>query len=326
MYIYIYMTTQHSRNYTLFPINNKYLGVWKLYKKALSVFWTVEEIDLTKDKNDWEKLNENEQYFIKNILAFFAGSDGIVNENIQERFINEIDDQEVKCFYGFQEAMENIHSETYSLLIDTYITDEVEKTKLFNGIETIPCVKKKAEWAIKWIEDKESNFNTRLVAFACVEGIFFSGSFCAIFWLKKRGLMPGLTFSNELISRDEGLHTEFAIELYHTRENKLDSETFYKIIKNAVEIEKEFITESLPCNLIGMNSTLMKEYIEFVADRLSVQFGYDKIYNVENPFDFMDLISMRTKTNFFEKRVGEYGKAGVSIEDNEMELDLDADF
>ena len=315
-----------SKNYTLFPINRKYLGVWNLYKKALSVFWTVEEIDLTKDKNDWEKLNENEQYFIKNILAFFAGSDGIVNENIQERFINEIDDQEVKCFYGFQEAMENIHSETYSLLIDTYITDDTEKTKLFNGIETIPCVKKKAEWAIKWIEDKESNFNTRLVAFACVEGIFFSGSFCAIFWLKKRGLMPGLTFSNELISRDEGLHTEFAVELYHTRENKLDSETFYSIIKNAVEIEKEFITESLPCNLIGMNSTLMKEYIEFVADRLSVQFGYDKIYNVENPFDFMDLISMRTKTNFFEKRVGEYGKAGVSIENNEMELDLDADF
>ena len=315
-----------SKNYTLFPINNKYLNVWNLYKKALSVFWTVEEIDLTKDKNDWEKLSENEQYFIKNILAFFAGSDGIVNENIQERFINEIDDQEVKCFYGFQEAMENIHSETYSLLIDTYITDETEKTKLFNGIETIPCVKKKAEWAIKWIEDKESNFNTRLVAFACVEGIFFSGSFCAIFWLKKRGLMPGLTFSNELISRDEGLHTEFAVELYHTRENKLDSETFYKIVKHAVEIEKEFITESLPCNLIGMNATLMKQYIEFVADRLTVQFGYNKIYNVENPFDFMDLISMRTKTNFFEKRVGEYGKAGVSVEDNEMELDLEADF
>ena len=280
---------------------------------------------MTKDKNDWENLNENEQYFVKNILAFLRGSDGIVNENIQNRFINEIDDQEVKCFYGFQEAMENIHSETYSLLIDTYITDENEKTKLFNGIETIPCVKK-AEWAIKWIEDKESNFNTRLVAFACVEGIFFSGSFCAIFWLKKRGLMPGLTFSNELISRDEGLHTDFAVELYHTRENKLESETFYKIVKNAVEIEKEFITESLPCNLIGMNATLMKQYIEFVADRLSVQFGYNKIYNVENPFDFMDLISMRTKTNFFEKRVGEYGKAGVSVEDNEMELDLDADF
>ena len=315
-----------NKNYTLFPIQNKYIGVWTLYKKALSVFWTVEEIDLTKDKNDWEKLNENERYFIKNILAFFAGSDGIVNENIHNRFINEIDDQEVKCFYAFQESMENIHSETYSLLIDTYISDEQEKTKLFNGIETIPCVKKKAEWAIKWIDDKESNFNTRLVAFACVEGIFFSGSFCAIFWLKKRGLMPGLTFSNELISRDEGLHTEFAVELYHTREDKLDSKTFYNIIKDAVEIEKEFITESLPCNLIGMNSVLMKQYIEFVADRLSVQFGYDKIYNTENPFDFMDLISMRTKTNFFEKRVGEYGKAGVSVEDNEMELDLDADF
>jgi ribonucleoside-diphosphate reductase beta chain len=222
--------------------------------------------------------------------------------------------------------MENIHSETYSLLIDTYINDDAEKTKLFNGIDTIPCVKKKAEWAIKWIDDMESNFNTRLVAFACVEGIFFSGSFCAIFWLKKRGLMPGLTFSNELISRDEGLHTEFAVELYHTRASKLDSEIFYNIVKNAVEIEKEFITESLPCNLIGMNAELMKQYIEFVADRLSVQFGYNKIYNSENPFDFMDLISMRTKTNFFEKRVGEYGKAGVSIEDNEMELDLDADF
>jgi len=222
--------------------------------------------------------------------------------------------------------MENIHSETYSLLIDTYITDENEKTKLFNGIETIPCVKKKADWAIKWIDDKESNFNTRLVAFACVEGIFFSGSFCAIFWLKKRGLMPGLTFSNELISRDEGLHTEFAVELYHTRTDHLNSTIFYKIVKDAVEIEKEFITESLPCNLIGMNSTLMKEYIEFVADRLSVQFGYNKIYNTENPFDFMELISMRTKTNFFEKRVGEYSKAGVSVDDNNMELDLDADF
>tara|TARA_B100001142_G_scaffold316012_1_gene355313 strand:- start:59 stop:1009 length:951 start_codon:yes stop_codon:yes gene_type:complete len=315
-----------SKNYTLFPLNSKYLPIWQLYKKALASFWTVEEIDLTKDKTDWENLSENEQYFIKNVLAFFAGSDGIVNENIQNRFINEIDDQEVKCFYGFQEAMENIHSETYSLLIDTYITDESEKTKLFNGIETIPCVKKKADWAIKWIDDKESNFNTRLVAFACVEGIFFSGSFCAIFWLKKRGLMPGLTFSNELISRDEGLHTEFAVELYHTLTDHLSSTIFYKIVKDAVEIEKEFITESLPCNLIGMNSTLMKEYIEFVADRLSVQFGYNKIYNTENPFDFMELISMRTKTNFFEKRVGEYSKAGVSVEDNNMELDLDADF
>lgn len=315
-----------NKNYTLFPIQSKYINVWNLYKKALASFWTVEEIDLTKDKTDWESLNSNEQYFIKNILAFFAGSDGIVNENIQNRFINEIDDQEVKCFYAFQESMENIHSETYSLLIDTYISDESEKTKLFNGIETIPCVKKKAQWAIKWIEDTHSNFTTRLVAFACVEGIFFSGSFCAIFWLKKRGLMPGLTFSNELISRDEGLHTDFAVELYHTLGNRLDNEVFYEIVKNAVEIEKEFITESLPCNLIGMNSILMKQYIEFVADRLIVQFGYDKIYNVENPFDFMELISMRTKTNFFEKRVGEYGKAGVSVEDNNMELDLEADF
>ena len=318
-----------EKKYTLFPIQKKYEKVWSLYKHAVSVFWTVEEIDLIKDKEDWKKLDKNEQFFIKNILAFFAGSDGIVNENISNRFMADIDklnSLEVKCFYNFQETIENIHSETYSLLIDTYINNDSEKTFLFNAIYNIPCVKKKAEWCYKWMEDRQSTFETRLVAFCCVEGIFFSGSFCAIFWLKKRGLMPGLTFSNELISRDEGLHTDFAVELYHTRENKLDSETFYKIIKNAVEIEKEFITESLPCNLIGMNSTLMKQYIEFVADRLSVQFGYDKIYNVENPFDFMDLISMRTKTNFFEKRVGEYGKAGVSVEDNEMELDLDADF
>ena len=318
-----------EKKYTLFPIQKKYNNVWSLYKHAVSVFWTVEEIDLIKDKEDWKKLDKNEQFFIKNILAFFAGSDGIVNENISNRFMQDIDklnSLEVKCFYNFQEAIENIHSETYSLLIDTYISDDSEKTFLFNAIYNIPCVKKKAEWCYKWMEDRQSTFETRLVAFCCVEGIFFSGSFCAIFWLKKRGLMPGLTFSNELISRDEGLHTEFAVELYHTRENKLDSETFYKIVKHAVEIEKEFITESLPCNLIGMNATLMKQYIEFVADRLSVQFGYNKIYNVENPFDFMDLISMRTKTNFFEKRVGEYGKAGVSVEDNEMELDLDADF
>tara|TARA_B110001450_G_C17644232_1_gene490492 strand:- start:1210 stop:2157 length:948 start_codon:yes stop_codon:yes gene_type:complete len=314
------------KNYTLFPVQQKYINIWKLYKHHLSVFWTPEEIDLSKDKNDWNKLSENDKFFIKNILAFFAGSDGIVNENITERFINEIDSQEVKCFYGFQEAMENIHSETYSLLIDTYITDEVEKTKLFNGIETIPCVKKKAQWAIKWINDEQSNFATRLVAFACVEGIFFSGSFCAIFWLKKRGLMPGLIFSNELISRDEGLHTDFAIELYKTEGFNLNKDIFYEIVKDAVNIEKEFITESLPCNLIGMNSILMSEYIEFVADRLISQFGFEKVYNTENPFDFMELISMRTKTNFFEKRVGEYSKAGVSIENNNMELDLDADF
>lgn len=314
------------KNYTLFPIQSKYINVWNLYKHHMSVFWTAEEIDLSKDKNDWIKLNNNEQFFIKNVLAFFAGSDGIVNENITERFINELDSQEVKCFYGFQEAMENIHSETYSLLIDTYITDEEEKTRLFNGIETIPCVKKKAQWAIKWINDEKSNFATRLVAFACVEGIFFSGSFCAIFWLKKRGLMPGLTFSNELISRDEGLHTQFAVELYKTENYKLEESIVHNIVKDAVDIETEFITQSLPCNLIGMNSILMTEYIQFVADRLLTQFGYNKIYNNENPFDFMELISMRTKTNFFEKRVGEYSKAGVSIEDNNMELDLDADF
>jgi len=314
------------KNYTLFPIDNKYVNVWNLYKHHMSVFWTAEEIDLSKDKNDWNSLNENEQYFIKNVLAFFAGSDGIVNENIAERFINEIDSQEVKCFYGFQEAMENIHSETYSLLIDTYISSEEEKMRLFNGIETIPCVKKKASWAIKWINDEGSNFATRLLAFACVEGIFFSGSFCAIFWLKKRGLMPGLTFSNELISRDEGLHTDFAVELYKTEQFSLDEKIVHEIVKEAVSIETEFITESLPCNLIGMNSILMTEYIKFVADRLLSQFGFNKIYNIENPFDFMELISMRTKTNFFEKRVGEYSKAGVSIDDNDMELDLDADF
>tara|TARA_B000000565_G_scaffold255068_1_gene234786 strand:+ start:1242 stop:2189 length:948 start_codon:yes stop_codon:yes gene_type:complete len=314
------------KNYTLFPINSKYVNVWNLYKHHMSVFWTAEEIDLSKDKNDWNSLNQNEQYFIKNVLAFFAGSDGIVNENITERFINEIDSQEVKCFYGFQEAMENIHSETYSLLIDTYINSEEEKMRLFNGIETIPCVKKKAQWAIKWINDEKSSFATRLIAFACVEGIFFSGSFCAIFWLKKRGLMPGLTFSNELISRDEGLHTDFAVELYKTEKFDLDEKTVHEIVKEAVSIETEFITESLPCNLIGMNSILMTEYIKFVADRLMSQFGFNKIYNIENPFDFMELISMRTKTNFFEKRVGEYSKAGVSIDDNDMELDLDADF
>ena len=318
-----------EKKYTLFPIQKKYDNVWKLYKHAVSVFWTVEEIDLIKDKEDWKKLDKNEQFFIKNILAFFAGSDGIVNENISNRFMNDIDklnSLEVKCFYNFQEAIENIHSETYSLLIDTYIEDDKEKTFLFNAIHTIPCVEKKAKWCYKWMEDKTSRFETRLVAFCCVEGIFFSGSFCAIFWLKKRGLMPGLTFSNELISRDEGLHTDFGIELYRLQENKLSEYEFIYIVTEAVSIEKEFIIESLSCDLIGMNKKLMSEYIEFVADRLCLQFGYNKIYNTKNPFDFMELISMRNKTNFFEKRVGEYSKAGVNMEDCDMSFELDEAF
>ena len=315
-----------EKNYTLFPIQSKFTNVWNLYKHHLSVFWTAEEIDLSKDKDDWDKLNNNEKFFIKNILAFFAGSDGIVNENISNRFINDIDNLQIKCFYNFQEAMENIHSETYSLLIDTYIETDSEKSYLFNAINNIPCVKKKAEWCYKWMEDTKSNFTTRLVAFACVEGIFFSGSFCAIFWLKKRGLMPGLTFSNELISRDEGLHTEFAIELYKLYDLKLSDNEFLDIITDAVKIEKEFITESLPCDLIGMNKVLMSQYIEFVADRLSVQFGFNKIYNSENPFDFMELISLEGKTNFFEKRVGEYSKTGINIDDCDMSFDLDGDF
>ena len=299
-----------DNRYVIYPI--KYHEVWEMYKKAVACFWTAEEIDLSRDYNDWKTLKKGEQFFIKNILAFFAGSDGIVNENLAVRFMNEINVQEIKCFYGFQIAMENIHSETYSLLIDTYISDDDEKNHLFNAINTIPCVSKKAKWAIKWIEDEQSNFLTRLVAFAAVEGIFFSGSFCAIYWLKNRGLMPGLTFSNELISRDEGMHTDFAILLYNMSENKLSEKTIHEIIKDAVSIEKEFITESIPCNLIGMNSELMCQYIEFVADRLLTQLNYSKIWNSKNPFDFMELISLENKTNFFEKRAAEYSKAGVS--------------
>ena len=315
-----------SKNYTLFPINSKYLGVWNLYKKALSVFWTVEEIDLTKDKNDWENLNENEQYFVKNILAFFAGSDGIVNENIQNRFINEIDDQEVKCFYAFQESMENIHSETYSLLIDTYVKDDVEKDRLFKAIEVFPAIKKKADWALKWIES--DSFAERLIAFAGVEGIFFSGAFCSIYWLKKRGLMPGLTFSNELISRDEGVHCDFAVHLHnHHIVNKVPPARIKEILLDALNIEREFITESLPISLIGMNSKLMTQYLEFVTDRLLVEFGLEKEFNVSNPFDFMDMISLQGKTNFFEKRVGEYQKAGVlNNEKTDEKISFDADF
>uniref|UniRef100_A0A6C0J7E4 Uncharacterized protein n=1 Tax=viral metagenome TaxID=1070528 RepID=A0A6C0J7E4_9ZZZZ len=314
---------ENPNRFVLFPI--KHPKVWDMYKKAQALIWTAEEIDLGKDLNDWPKLKKEEQHFIKNILAFFAGSDGIVLENLGIRFMNEIQLPEAKCFYGFQIAMENIHSETYSLLIDTYVKDKVEKNRLFNAIDTIPSVKKKADWALKWIGD-DSSFATRLVAFAAVEGIFFSGSFCAIFWLKKRGLMPGLTSSNELISRDEGLHTEFACLLYSMLEQKLPEEIIIKIIKESVEIEKEFIVDSIPCRLIGMNSDLMSQYIEFVADRLVIQLGYSKIYNSQNPFDFMEMISMEGKTNFFEKRVMDYSKSGVGVKAQDMAFTLDADF
>lgn len=315
---------ENPQRFVLFPIN--YNAIWQMYKKSLGLFWTAEEIDLGKDMNDWQKLKPEEQHFIKNILAFFAGSDGIVLENLGSRFMNEIQIPEAKCFYGFQIAMENIHSETYSLLIDTYIKDNVEKDRLLRAIETIPCVEKKAKWALKWISDADSNFATRLVAFACVEGIFFSGSFCAIFWLKKRGLMPGLTSSNELISRDEGLHTDFACLIYGMLNQKLSYETIKEIVTHAVEIEKEFITDSIPCRLIGMNADLMKTYIEFVADRLVVQLGYAKIYNAQNPFEFMEMISMEGKTNFFEKRVMEYSKSGIGVQKEQMAFTMDADF
>jgi len=304
------LQNDESSRYVIYPI--RYHSLWNLYKKAVASFWTVEEIDLSKDYNDWKTLKEGEQFFIKNVLAFFAGSDGIVNENLVARFMDEVDVQEAKCFYGFQIAMENIHSETYSLLLDTYISDPEEKNHLFNAITTIPCVAKKANWAIKWIQDRESRFATRLIAFAAIEGIFFSGSFCAIYWLKSRGLMPGLTYSNELISRDEGMHTDFAITLYRMLPNRLSDDTILDIIAEAVSIEKEFITDSIPCNLIGMNCDLMKQYIEFVADRLLTQMGCPKIWNSKNPFDFMELISVENKTNFFEKKVAEYAKAGVS--------------
>lgn len=295
--------------FVLFPI--KYSEIWEMYKKAQASFWVAGEIDLSQDMKDWEKLSNNEKHFIKTVLAFFAASDGIVNENLAQRFCNEVQIPEARCFYGFQIAMENIHSETYSLLLDTYITDGVEKQHLFNAIETIPCVQNKAEWALKWITSSKS-FAERLVAFAAVEGIFFSGSFCSIFWLKKRGMMPGLTFSNELISRDEGLHCDFACLLYSTLEHgRLSEEKVHEIIADAVKIEKVFVTDSLPVSLIGMNAGLMTQYIEFVADRLVVALGYKKIFNAVNPFEWMEVISLQGKTNFFEKRVGEYQKSGV---------------
>ena len=310
--------------FVLFPIQHD--DIWSFYKKSEASFWTAEEIDLSADMNDWEnKLNEDERFFIKHVLAFFAASDGIVNENLAENFLSEVQYTEAKFFYGFQVMMENIHSETYSLLIDTYIKNPEEKNKLFNAIDTLDCVKKKADWALSWIEN--ASFAERLVAFAAVEGIFFSGSFCSIFWLKKRGLMPGLSFSNELISRDEGMHCDFACLLYGKHLiNKLPLETIEKIISDAVAIEKEFVCDSLPVKLIGMNAELMTQYIEFVADRLLVELGNPKIYNATNPFDFMDLISLQGKTNFFEKRVGEYQKSGVMGNKDDNVFSLDEDF
>ena len=313
------LLTSNDNRFVMFPIENQ--DIWKMYKKQVECFWRCEEVDLTKDLTHWETFNENEKYFIKMILAFFAASDGIVLENLGTRFMNEVQLSEARAFYGFQIAMENIHSEMYSLLIETYVKDREEKHKLFTALENFPCIKKKGDWALKWIQDKRANFATRLIAFACVEGIFFSGAFCAIFWLKKRGLMPGLTFSNELISRDEALHTEFAILLYNQLNKKNRKDKVHEIIKEAVSIEKEFIIECLPCKLIGMNSTLMSQYIEFVADRLLVQLGYEKLYNVSNPFDFMELISIEGKTNFFEKRVGEYALATKDIDTNVFNLD-----
>lgn len=299
-----------DNRFVLFPIQQD--DIWQMYKKAEASFWTAEEIDLAQDIKDWdEKLNDNERHFITHVLAFFAASDGIVNENLAVNFLEEVKSPEARCFYGFQVAIENIHAETYSLLIDTYIKDADEKHRLFNALETVPCVKKKAEWALRWID--KGSFAERLIAFAAVEGIFFSGSFCSIFWLKKRGLMPGLSFSNELISRDEGLHCDFACLLYNRYlKNKLPNETIVNLIKDAVEIEKEFVTDALPVKLIGMNAELMTQYIEFVADRLLVELGCEKQYNVENPFDFMEMISLQGKTNFFERRVSEYSKAGVA--------------
>lgn len=307
----------------LFPI--KYNRVWEMYKKQLASFWTADEIDLTQDMKDWERLTKDEKHFIKYVLAFFAASDGIVLENLAEQFCTEVQIPEARCFYGFQIAMENIHSETYSLLIDTYIKDEEEKSYLFNAILNVPVINKKAAWAMKWINSGDS-FAERVVAFSAVEGIFFSGSFCAIFWVKKRSLMPGLTFSNELISRDEGLHCDFACLVYSLLEKKLPQEKIYEIICNAVEIEKEFVSEALPVELIGINSKLMIQYIEFVADRLIFALGYPKFYNSKNPFEWMDMISLQGKTNFFEKRVGEYQKAGVMSNKNDKVFRLNDDF
>jgi len=301
------LLTETTARYVMFPIQAH--DIWQMYKKQVECFWRAEEVDLSKDLTSWATLTHDEQHFIKMIIAFFAASDGIVLENLAMRFMSDVQLSEARAFYGFQIAMENIHSEMYSLLIDTYIKTAAEKQRLFEAIEHYPCIRQKANWAIKWIHDDESNFARRLVAFACVEGIFFSGAFCSIYWLKKRGKMPGLTFSNELISRDEALHTEFAVLLYTKLVQKLDPEEVQQIISEAVVIEKEFICEALTCRLIGMNAKLMQQYIEFVADRLAMQLGVGTIYQSTNPFDFMELISVEGKTNFFEKRVGEYALA-----------------
>ncbi|MFZ9955466.1 MAG: ribonucleotide-diphosphate reductase subunit beta [Flavobacteriales bacterium] len=310
--------------FVLFPIAHS--DIWDMYKAQQASIWTAEEIDLSADVLDWEnKLNNDERHFIKHVLAFFAASDGIVNENLAENFLSDVQYTEAKFFYGFQIMMENVHSETYSLLIDTLIKDPKEKTYLFNAVDTIPCVKKKADWALRWIDN--GSFAERLIAFAAVEGIFFSGSFCSIFWLKKRGLMPGLTFSNELISRDEGMHCDFACLLYTKHLlNKLSKETVQKIITDAVEIEKEFVSDAIPVKLIGMNADMMCQYIEFCADRLLLELGNSRVYNVENPFDFMELISLQGKTNFFEKRVGDYQKSGVMSKKEDNVFRLDEDF
>jgi ribonucleoside-diphosphate reductase subunit M2 len=310
-----------NSRYVMFPVQDE--DIWKMYKKQVDSFWRAEEIDLSRDLNDWASLSPEEQHFISMILAFFAASDGIVMENLASRFMHDVQLAEARAFYGFQIAMENVHSQMYSQLIDTYIQHKDEKMRLFRAIDNFPCIAKKAEWAQKWIGDNRSSFASRLVAFACVEGIFFSGAFCSIYWIKKRGLMPGLTLSNEFISRDEALHTEFAILLYSRLNKKLAKKRINEIIQEAVAIEKEFIVEALPCRLIGMNSALMSQYIEFVADRLAVQLGYDKIYKAQNPFDFMELISVETKVNFFERTNSEYALANKSVEGDVFELNED---
>ena len=310
-----------DNRFVMFPIQHD--DIWQMYKRQVDCFWRAEEVDLSKDINDWSKLNTDEQQFIKMVLAFFAASDGLVLENLANRFMNDVQLSEARAFYGFQIAMENIHSEMYSLLIDTYIHNSTEKTKLFEATQNYPCIAKKADWAKKWIGDESSNFASRLVAFAAIEGIFFSASFASIYWIKKRGLMPGLTLSNEFISRDEALHTEFAILLYSKLQTKLNKTRIYEIIQEAVAIEKEFITEAIPCRMIGMNSKLMIQYIEYVADRLVLQLGYDKIYHSQNPFDFMELISMESKVNFFERTNSEYALANKTVDDDVFEFKAD---